>query len=162
MKKWFPSPMHSLIIFVAWAWLNESLSAGTLLIAAILATLIPLITGRLQEDRPRVKRPIKMVKYLALLLVDILKSNIAVVPMFLGRRSKLNSQFVAIPLSLKHPIPISILASSITLTPATVSVEVSEDLSILYVHVLNLQDAQSLIDNINNRYQRLLSEAFEC
>lgn len=162
MKKWFPSPMHSLILFTAWAWLNESLAPGVLFIGGVLAFFIPHITERLQEDRPKIKRPIKMVKYLGLLIIDIIKSNINVVPMFLGRRSKLNSQFVAIPLTLKHPIPISILASSITLTPATVSVEVSEDKTILYVHVLNLQDAQSLIDNINNRYQTLLSEAFEC
>lgn len=162
MKKLFPSTLHSLVLFIAWAWLNESLAPGVLLIGAILAVAIPLVTERLQEDRPRIKRPLKMIKYLGLLIVDILKSNIAVVPMFLGPRSRLNSQFVAIPLTLEHPIPISILASSITLTPATVSVEVSEDKTLLYVHVLNLKDSQSLIDNINSRYQSLLSEAFEC
>jgi multicomponent K+:H+ antiporter subunit E len=54
------------------------------------------------------------------------------------------------------------LSSTISLTPGTLSADFSKNKSILYVHVLHLDDGQAIIDNIKNRYEQPLKEIFKC
>ncbi|MDX1267841.1 MAG: Na+/H+ antiporter subunit E, partial [Oceanisphaera sp.] len=70
--------------------------------------------------------------------------------------------FIAVPLDITQDLPITLLASSISLTPGTVSIEVSEDKRWLYVHVLNLVDEAETIANIKQRYESPLKEIFGC
>jgi multicomponent K+:H+ antiporter subunit E len=59
-------------------------------------------------------------------------------------------------------VPLTIFTSSVSLTPGTVSVELSEDRKWLYVHALHLEDEQELIDLIKARYEAPLKEIFGC
>ena len=81
--------------------------------------------------------------------------------------------FVKVPLDLAHSMPITILASTVSLTPGTVSAEVypwKESLPkgeqpqqrYLLIHVLNLEDEQALIQTIKQRYEAPLKEIFGC
>jgi multicomponent K+:H+ antiporter subunit E len=55
---------------------------------------------------------------------------------------------------------ITALASLITVTPGTISAELSEDRRHILIHVLNLRDPQAIIDEIKERYERPLREIF--
>ena len=71
--------------------------------------------------------------------------------------------FVAVPLDLRDNFPITLLASTVTMTPGTVSSEVSADKKWLYVHVLSMPDnEQELIDSIKQRYESRIKEMFGC
>jgi multicomponent K+:H+ antiporter subunit E len=171
--KWLPTPFMSLLLFVVWLLLNNSLAPGHLLLAVFLAVVIPLVVSPFSTKQPRIVKPGLALRHLLLVLYDIITANVQVAILILGPTKRLTPGFVKIPLDLTHSMPITILASTVSLTPGTVSAEVyplSESLSedqiseqrFLLIHVLNLTDEQALIDTIKQRYEAPLLEIFQC
>jgi multicomponent K+:H+ antiporter subunit E len=109
-----------------------------------------------------VKRPLKAVAFLGVLLCDIVVSNIVVAKQVLGSPERLQPGFIAIPLDLTEALPITLLASTISLTPGTVSIEISEGNKTLYVHALHVACEEEMVDRIKRRYEKPLKEIFRC
>jgi multicomponent K+:H+ antiporter subunit E len=96
------------------------------------------------------------------LMWDIVVANLAVAKLILGPTKALQPGFIAYPLNLTGDLPITLLASTISLTPGTLSAEVSKDKEWLYIHALDLPNEQALIDEIKQRYETPLKEIFQC
>ncbi len=161
-RSWIPSAFNFVLLFVVWLLLTNSFTIGNILLATFLAWGIPFLISGLQSETSRVKKPLKAAQYLFILLWDIIISNVVVARQVLGNTHHLQPGFLAIPLDLTDPLPITLLASTISLTPGTVSTEVSADLKTLYVHALNVDDEQALIASIKQRYESRLKEIFGC
>ena len=171
--KWLPTPFMSILLFCVWLLLNNSFSAGHILLATILAILIPLVASPFRAKQPLIIKPGLAFRHLMLVLYDIVTANAQVAVLILGPNKKLTPGFVKVPLDLKHSMPITILASTVSLTPGTVSAEVypwaesvvegeQPQQQFLLIHVLNLKDEQALIDTIKQRYEAPLKEIFQC
>ncbi len=171
--KWLPTPYMSLLLFIVWLLLNNSVSTGHILLAAVLAIVIPLATNPFKVKQPLILKPGLAFRHLMLVLYDIITANIQVAILILGPNKKLTPGFVKVPLDLTHNMPITILASTVSLTPGTVSAEVypwQESLEegeipeqrFLLIHVLNLTDEEALIKTIKQRYEAPLKEIFQC
>ncbi len=161
-KSYVPSIFNFVLLFVVWLLLTNSFSVGNFILAALLAWFIPFLVGGLQSETSRVKKPFKAAKYVLILLWDIFVSNLIVAKQVMGPIRSLQPGFVTVPLSLSEPLPITLLASTISLTPGTVSTEVSKDRTVLYVHALNVPDEQALVKQIKQRYETPLKEIFGC
>lgn len=161
-QRWLPMPIHSAVLFLSWLLLNDSLAPGNLLMALFFAITIPLITTGLQSPQPRAGRPLRIIGYFAVLLWDIVIANFSVARLILARNRKLRPGFLRVPLDIEGDLPITLLASTISLTPGTVSAEVSVDRKYLYVHALNIADEAQMIAEIKNRYENPLREIFGC
>lgn len=157
-----PMPIHSILLFVVWLLLNNTIAAGHVVLATFLAITIPLLTSGMQNPQPNFHKPLKTLNYVLMVLGDIIKANFEVALLVLGPTKKLKPAFIAVPLDIQHELPITILASSVSLTPGTVSADISEDKQWLYVHVLNMTDQDELIALIKQRYEKPLMEIFEC
>lgn len=162
MTRFLPHPLLSLVLLGVWLLLNNTVAAGHIVLGGILALVIPMLTTPLQKPHPTLHKPLLAVKYLLVLMWDIILSNIEVAIQVLGPLRKLTPGFIAVPLDMTADLPITLLASSISLTPGTVSVEVSKDHRWLYVHVLNLTDEAGTIESIKQRYEKPLKEIFQC
>jgi multicomponent K+:H+ antiporter subunit E len=171
--QWLPTPYRSLLLFVVWLLLNNSVSAGHIVLATILAIVIPLATRPFRTKQPLILRPGLALRHFMLVLYDIITANLQVAILILGPNNKLTPGFVKVPLDLSHTLPITILASTVSLTPGTVSAEVypwaesveegnEPEERFLLIHVLNLDDEQDLIDTIKQRYEAPLKEIFQC
>jgi multicomponent K+:H+ antiporter subunit E len=158
----FPMPAHSILLFIVWLLLNNTVAPGHLVLGAFLAIVIPLLTSGMQDPQPSFRKPLAIMRYVLMVIGDIIVANFEVALLVMGSSKKLNPAFVAVPLEIKHELPITILASTVSLTPGTVSAEISEDKQWLYVHVLNLTNKDELIASIKQRYERPLMELFEC
>lgn len=156
-----PSPLLSLVLAVIWPVLNQSWSLGHLLLGALLAILIPIFTERLRADRPVLRRPGVMLRLFFIVLKDIITSNIDVARLILGRESAIRPGFVWVPLSIDDPHGIVLLAGIITMTPGTLSADVSADRRYLLVHAFNINDEEELIAGIKARYEAPLMEIFK-
>jgi multicomponent K+:H+ antiporter subunit E len=93
-------------------------------------------------------------------LGDIVLSNIEVARRILGRESRIHPAFVWIPLDITNPHGIAALAGIITMTPGTLSAELSPDNRHLLVHCFHLDDAEATIAQIKQRYESPLREIF--
>jgi multicomponent K+:H+ antiporter subunit E len=161
MKRLLPQPLMSVTLLATWLLANNTIAPGAILLGAVLAIAIPMATARFWPEYPRTVRYIPLLRLAAVLLFDILVANVRVAVLILGPRSRLHPHFIVLPLELKHPFAITALASMITLTPGTVSANLSGDRRHLLVHGLSVRDADAAAAQIKQRYERPLMEIFE-
>lgn len=161
MKRLLPAPFMSLLLALTWLLLNESASVGNLLLAALFGIAIPWWTERFRAERPRLKNFGVLARLLLVVLKDIVLSNITVARQVLGPESAIEPRFVWVPLSLRDPHGIVLLAGIITMTPGTLSSDLSDDRRHLLVHALHCTDEAGLIADIKARYEAPLIEVFE-
>jgi multicomponent K+:H+ antiporter subunit E len=153
-------PVLTGVLFLMWLLLNDSLSLGHVLLGLAFAIVLAWSSGVLRPLQPRLRRPQLALVLLGLVLRDIVQSNLGVARIVLGLREA-RSGFVKIPLDLKDPHGLAVLAGIVTATPGTVWVEHDVPTSTLTLHVLDLGSEQEWIDWIKNRYERLLLGVFE-
>ena len=162
MRRWLPLPLVWVLLFGLWLLLNQTLAAGHVILAAIIAFAAMHALTRLDPPATRTRRPITMLQLTALVLADIVRSNIAVarIIMYPGTR-KQTSGFVEIALELRHPAGLAALACIITATPGTTWARYDSARGILTMHILDLVDDETWIRTIKDRYERRLLEIFE-
>jgi multicomponent K+:H+ antiporter subunit E len=162
MTRLVPHPHLSVLLALVWILLANRIGAGTVLFAAALGIAMPLVTSVYWERRPRLKAPFVIVEYGLIVLWDIIVANIQVAYLVLFRRGeKLRSRFVTIPLDAQTPEAIAVLAGTITMTPGTVSADLSADGRALLVHCLETGDPAATVAEIKHRYERRLRRIFE-
>ena len=158
----FPHPILSLVVAGVWLLLVNDFSAGNAVLGIVLGWAIPQVTAAYWPDRPRIRRPLTVLGYVAVVLNDIVVSNVQVAYLILFRRGEtLRSQFVTVPLDLTTAEAVTMLAGTITLTPGTVSADLSADGRALLVHCLETPDPVATVALIKERYERRLKEIFE-
>ncbi len=161
-RRWLPHPTTSVLLFVVWLLLNHSLSAGHLVLGAVLGVLIPLFTQRFFPEPVYLQRPGTILRFLAIVLWDIVAASITVTRLSLGPMSKLRPRFVRIPVALDDDFALTALASTISLTPGTVSAEIAPDRGHILIHALDVDDEAALVRTIKARYEAPIKEIFQC
>ncbi|MCC9620677.1 Na+/H+ antiporter subunit E [Thalassospira sp. MA62] len=162
LKRYLPHPLLTLSLLVVWVFLVNEVSAGAVIFGLILAIIIPLITSNFWPGRPRIRNVYAIVEYAFVVLWDILVANVIVAGLILFRKAdSLESKHVVVPLDLTSPEAITSLAGTITMTPGTVTIDLSADAKSLLVHCLHAPDPQGVVDEIKDRYERRLKEIFE-
>jgi multicomponent K+:H+ antiporter subunit E len=161
LRRVFPAPLLSGVLFAMWLLLNQSVSLGHVVLAALLATALPWFTEPLRPERPRLKRIGTIVQLGLRVLKDIVLSNIDVARRILGPEHAIAPRFVWVPLAISDPHGIVALAGIITMTPGTLSSMLSDDRRFLLVHALHVDDEAALIATIKSRYEAPLMEIFE-
>jgi multicomponent K+:H+ antiporter subunit E len=157
-----PYPLLSLVLLVLWLLLNQSLSPAHFLLGACLAIGGGLVLTALEPSQPRLRRPMTAVILGWLVLLDIVRSNIAVAQIILGGRlPSITSGFVEVPLQLRAPHGLAALATIITATPGTIWANYDPPTGVLTIHVLDLVDQSTWLRTIKGRYERRLMEIFE-
>lgn len=162
MKRWLPQPLLSLFLWLFWLLLVNSVAPGQLLLGAVLAVTLPLVTSRFWPESPRINKPWKLLRYLGLLGWDIVVANLAVARLILNPRRKLRPAFIRLPLDLENELAITVLTSTISLTPGTVSSDLSPDRKTLLIHALDVESEAEIIAHIKQRYEKPLKEIFGC
>ncbi len=158
----FPQPILTLAVIVIWMFLVNNFSMGALVLGVLIGILVPLFTSSYWPDPPRIRNLPVLVSFILIVLWDIVVSNVIVAYLVLFRRGEsLRSRFITIPLDLQSPEAISLLAGTITMTPGTVSADLSADGRSLLVHCLETDDPDGTVAGIKSRYERRLKEIFE-
>ncbi len=106
------------------------------------------------------KIPKKLV-YFYVLIKEIIKANIVVAKIVLSPKIDIKPGIVAVPIRTKTNIGITGIANTITLTPGTLTVDISDDQKVLYVHSIDSTDPQGLRESIRDDLEKYVLEAFE-
>lgn len=159
-RRWLPHPMLSLLLGLIWLLLQQSLEWAHLLVAAVLGVAVPWGLHGFFGPRLRLRRIDHALRFAALVLWDIVVSNLVVARLVLWPRADPQPAWVRVPLRLEHPAAMTLLACVITMTPGTVSCVVDEQRREILVHALDCRDPDALAHQIADRYERLLLEIF--
>ena len=156
-----PHPLLTLILTIVWMLLQNELSAGMVVFGFMLGVIIPWGTSIWWPDTPKGFRLGKMISYSFVVIWDIIIANIQVAWIVLTvPTSRLKPAWIVVPLELREPEAITMLAGTITLTPGTVSADLSDQGHSLLVHVLHTDDPDGVLDDIKTRYEARLLEIF--
>jgi multicomponent K+:H+ antiporter subunit E len=161
LERWVPHPVLSVLLLITWLLLNNTIAMGHVVLGSILAILVPWFTSSFWPEKICLGSLKVMIKFFFVVMYDIVVANIAVARLILGPNSSLNPGFLEVHLDIVHPLGISVLASTISLTPGTVSSDLSPDRKILIVHALHIIDEKTEIQEIKNRYEKPLMEIFK-
>jgi len=161
MTRLLPHPLLSAILLVIWLLLANELSVAHLLLGALLGWVVPLYTARFWPDQVQVRRPLLLLRFIGVVLYDILVANVTVAGLILGRQERLQPAFVVLPLALRSDLAISLLANTVSLTPGTVSAYLSADRRCLIIHSLHSTAPDEMLATIRRRYETPLKEILE-
>lgn len=162
MRRWLPYPLLALALLAMWLLLNQSLAPAQLVLGVAVALFASRAMAALQPKKAGIRSVRPIPRLAAIAFADIVRSNIAVARIVLLKRQRRRvSGFVRVPLDMRNPYGLAVLACIITATPGTIWVEFDGRANQLLVHVLDLIDEEHWIRLIKRRYERLLMEIFE-
>lgn len=160
MSRILPAPILSSALLLTWLLLN-GFTIGHLVLGSVVALVLPLLLRRTAAEPVRIKRPLVLARLTVVVLKDIVLANIDVARRILGPESRIHPAFFWVPLELTRGPAISALAGIITMTPGTLSAEVTADRKYLLVHCFHVDDAAAVVADIKARYEAPLKEALE-
>ena len=163
MRRWLPFPFLSLALLVMWLVLNATLEPAHILLGFLLGLAGGMVFARLPSPGGRVRvRVGAMAALFWQVFVDIVRSNIAVGRIALNPATRgRTTAFLDLPLELRHPGGLAILACILTATPGTSWARYDAARSVLTIHVLDLVDEKAWIRQFKERYERKLLEIFQ-
>lgn len=161
LRRILPHPVLSLALALVWMALAGEASAASAVMGAVVGFAVPLATRPFWPDSPRLRRPWAVLAYAGIVAHDIVVANLQVARLILTRRNdELRSAYVTVPLAVTSPEAIAVLAGTITMTPGTLTAELSADGRALLVHGLDVPDPDALVAEIKDRYEARLLEIF--
>lgn len=149
----------NLLLSLLWPTLNSKFSLQTLFTGFILGFIV------LAVIHPHYGRLVwQGISFLGYVIYQILDSNVRLAMLILRilfkqSHEELRPGIVAVPLALQSDFEKTILASIITLTPGTLSLDLGKDShgnDILFVHTFHLDDAESFRREIKEKFERRL------
>lgn len=154
-----PHPRLSLVLWLFWVLLSNDLSLASWVLGAVVALVVPVLCSPFCPPALRLVRRWDLAAgYALLVLWDIVVANLQVAMLILLRPRRLQPAFVCVPLALSRQESVAILAATITMTPGTVSCDLSDDGRSLLVHCLDAPDPAGTVEAIKSRYERRLLE----
>jgi multicomponent K+:H+ antiporter subunit E len=162
MKRLLHALPLACLLLILWLVLNDSVSAGHLILGSAIALTLALLAPVLRPVRARLSHPLTALRLTGRVAVDIARSNRDVGRIILlGPRAGARPGFLDIPLRIRDPHGLAALACIITFTPGTVWAGHDVERNVLTLHVLDLSDPQGLTRLIQDRYEHSLMEIFE-
>jgi multicomponent Na+:H+ antiporter subunit E len=162
--------LQNIVLALLWAALTGEFSIANLILGFLLGALLlwlgRSVTGRpsyFVKDEPLPKmllRPIAFVKFVVIFLWEVVLANITIVRTVLSPRLDVTPAIVALPLDIDTDAEITLLANMITLTPGTLSLDVSDDRSVLYVHAVHGEEPEKVKQDIKQVFEKLVHEVF--
>jgi multicomponent Na+:H+ antiporter subunit E len=152
-------PFLNIVLTLVWAGLFGVVNAETLISGFVISYIVLFILSRSQRESPAYFSKVpKVLSFIAYYLWELLKSNFIVAYDVLTPTHHMTPGVVAIPIRAKTDFEIALLANLITMTPGTVTLDVSEDRKTLYVHAMYIDDPETLRADITNNLERRVLE----
>lgn len=150
--------MINVILALAWMFMNSNFTSQGFFVGYILGIIAVFIIRRFLPGRFYMKRVWALLKLMLIFLWEMIKANIGVVRIVLDPKIEIHPGFFAYPTDLEDDWEIALLSALVTLTPGTLIVAISDDQRTMYIHALNLKEADTEIENIKKNFEAVIKE----
>jgi multicomponent Na+:H+ antiporter subunit E len=149
----------NLLLAVGWCALFADFTLANLVAGFVVGFVALSVVSPLLGQTGYFRRVVRFAHLALYFLYELLVSSVHVVwdvltPMHIARPA-----IVAVPLDIDKPMQITALANLISLTPGTLSLEVSPDNKTLYVHAMFVDDPEEIRRAIKTGLERRVKEA---
>lgn len=151
----------NLLMAIVWAAVTGSATLLNLIFGFLLSTFTLGLIREQVNGTGYLTRSFRVASLAWLFFVELAKSAWKVALMVVSPKVDIKPGIFAYPLTVTRDFEITLLANLITLTPGTLSVDVSEDRKTLYVHAIDCSDPEAARRDIADGFERKIREAFE-
>jgi multicomponent Na+:H+ antiporter subunit E len=141
-----------------WVFVTGDVTVSNLVVGFVIGYIVLMFAERVPGFRSTAIRVWRWLALLIFFLRELWVSNLNVAYLVIAPRPNFQPGVVAVPLDARTDAEITLLANLITLTPGTMSVEVSDDRRVLYVHGVHVSDREGFIRSIKQGFERRVLE----
>ena len=146
----------NLILAFVWVAMTGNLTPVNLFAGFLLGYVVLLFSHRVVARSSYYRKIFDLAGFLLFFLWEMILANLRVAHDVITPTLYTRPGIVAIPLEAHTDDEITLLANVISLTPGTLSLDVSDDRKVLYIHAMFIEDEQKLRDEIKNGFERRL------
>jgi len=150
--------LFNIILALVWAFITGSFKPSTLLAGFVLGFVILFFTRRIVGAPDYGRKVWRVLNLFSFFMIELIKANLRVAYDVLTPGLQIRPGVVAIPLDAQTDTEITLLANLITLTPGTLSLDVSADRRVLYIHAMYIDDPEHVRQQIKNGFERRVLE----
>lgn len=148
----------NLVLMLVWSALTGDYSATNFVFGFLLSFFLMWLINLSEADNKYFTTIPKLILFILYFLKELVKANLEVAYEVITPRLNMKPGIIAVPLTAQTDLEITLLANLITLTPGTLSVDVSDDKKVLYVHAMYITDKASFIAGIKDGFERRILE----
>lgn len=148
--------LSNLLLSMIWVAITGTFTLENFLFGFALSFFLLWLTATNRRENKYFNRVPKTIFFIFFFLYELIKANIEVAYDVVTPRHFMKPGIVKIPLDAKTDMEITLLANLISLTPGTLSLDVSDDKKVLYVHGMYVKDKSEFIANIKNGFEKRL------
>lgn len=155
----------NILLAFAWIALTGNFTGGGLIAGFIFGYFVLLLISRVSGARPTYLRKVpQAINFTLFYIWEIIQSNLRVAYEVLTPTHNMTPGVIGLHLSCKSDAAITMLANLITMTPGTLSLDVSNDRRMLFIHAMHIDDENQLrseLKDLERRVMDLLDETGE-
>lgn len=146
----------NLVLTIIWVLLTGSTDILNFFFGFVLGFLVLWITYSRNGDRKYIQVFPRLIGFGFFFLYELFKANIEVAYDVITIKHHMKPGIVKYPLDAETDVEITFLANLISLTPGTLSLDVSCDKKVMFIHAMYVEDEEKFIDGIKNGFERRL------
>lgn len=148
----------NLMIAFLWMFLNNDWTPSGFIIGYALGVIVLVALRRFFDGRLYLAKIWAVLKLIALLLRELIASSYVVVKAVLRPSLNIRPAILMYHTELESDWEVAVLITLLCLTPGSVVLEVSKDNRTLYIHAMDIRDAEQFDANIRNKFERAILE----
>jgi multicomponent Na+:H+ antiporter subunit E len=148
----------NVFLALVWSLMNERFTLPDLTIGFLFGYVLLWFLQPLIGRSVYFLKVIQILRFLSFFIKELIVANFRVAWHVITPSSFFKPGIVAVPLEEMNDLEATLLANIITLTPGSFSVDLSSDRKVLYVHVMDVDDAEKVKQEIKRNYERALLE----
>ncbi|MDV2683039.1 Na+/H+ antiporter subunit E [Alkalihalophilus lindianensis] len=148
----------NIVIAIIWVNFQNSYTGVDFFIGYVVGIFILFVLRRFLRFDFYMRRVWAIIKLIGLFFKELILANIDVIKIVLSPKMNIQPGIVAVPTKLKTDWELSLLASLISLTPGTLSMDFSDDNKYIYIHAIDVPNKEAMIKEIHNTFERAILE----
>ncbi|PWH81422.1 Na+/H+ antiporter subunit E [Brumimicrobium oceani] len=144
----------NILLAIVWVFLTGTINAVNFTFGFILSFLVLWLISSSQEKQKYFIIIPRLISFTFYFLYELIKANLQVAADVITPKFYMEPGIIAYPLNAKSDLEITLLANVITLTPGTLSLDISDDRKVLYIHAMYVHDKEEFIDGIKNGFEK--------
>jgi len=148
----------NILLAAVWVFLTGELNFQNFVEGFVIGFAIIFVTKNVTSTSSYLRKIPKIIEFVFYFIYELILANIKVTVDILTPKHRMTPAIIAVPLTIDKNFEITLLANLITLTPGTLSLDLSSDKKILYVHSMYVDDPEKFRDSIKNGFEKKIME----
>jgi multicomponent Na+:H+ antiporter subunit E len=152
------SLLANLLLALTWGAMTGDFSVGNLAVGFLFGFVALYASQRIFGQSAYGTRMIKVISFVGFYLRELVMANVRVAADVVTPQHLARPAVVAVPLDAQTDAEITVLANLMTMTPGTLTLDVSDDRRVLYIHAMFVEDPERFRRQVKDNFERRVLE----